>query len=113
LASAGGESADFRVKVWLKRAGAGGPIMNEDLAIRRKRLAYRSRHRGTKELDILVGAFAERHLAGLDAEQLTRFEALLELPEPLLYDWLTGKSRPPPAHDNDVTNLILQFKLKP
>jgi antitoxin CptB len=87
--------------------------MNESLAVRRKRLSYRSRHRGTKELDILVGAFAERHLAGLDAEQLARFEALLELSEPLLYDWLTGKSLPPPEHDHDVTRLLLQFKLKP
>ncbi len=87
--------------------------MNESLEVRSKRLAYRSRHRGTKELDILVGAFAERHVAELDAEQLGRFEALLELPEPLLYDWLTGKSAPPAEHDHDVTRLFLQFKLKP
>lgn len=86
--------------------------MNDSLEVRRKRLAYRSRHRGTKELDILMGAFAERHLAGLDAVQLARFEALLELPEPLLYDWLTGKSRPPAEHDHDVTRLLLQFELK-
>jgi antitoxin CptB len=87
--------------------------MNDSLEVRRKRLIYRSRHRGTKELDILVGAFAEGHLGGLDAVQLGRFEALLELPEPLLYDWLTGKSRPPPEHDSDVMRLLLQFKLKP
>jgi len=87
--------------------------MNDSLAIRRKRLVYRCRHRGTKELDILVGAFAERHVAGLDAEQLGRFEALLELPEPLLYDWLTGGSRLPAAHDHDVSRLLLNFKLKP
>ena len=86
--------------------------MNDSLATRRKRLVYRSRHRGTKELDLLVGSFAERHLGDMDAGQLDRFEALLELPEPLLYDWLTGKSQPPPEHDHDVTRLLLQFKLK-
>lgn len=87
--------------------------MNDDLAIRRKRLVYRSRHRGTKELDILVGAFAERHLAEMDGGQLDRFEALLELPEPLLYDWLLGKSAPPPEYDHDVTRLFLNFKYSP
>ena len=87
--------------------------MNDSLAIRRKRLVYRSRHRGTKELDLLVGAFAERHLAAMDAGQLDRFEALLELPEPLLYDWLLGRSAPPPEFDHDVTKLFLQFKYSP
>lgn len=87
--------------------------MNDSLAIRRKRLVYRSRHRGTKELDLLVGAFAERHLAEMDAGQLDRFEALLELPEPLLYDWLLGRSAPPPEFDHDVTRLFLQFKYSP
>jgi len=87
--------------------------MNDSLAIRRKRLVYRCRHRGTKELDLLVGAFAERHLTELDDAQLDRFEALLELPEPLLYDWLLGKSAPPPAFDHDVTRLFLHFKYSP
>jgi len=87
--------------------------MNDSLAIRRKRLVYRSRHRGTKELDLLVGAFAERHLAEMDAGQLDRFEALLELPEPLLYDWLLGRSAPPPEFDHKVTRLFLQFKYSP
>ena len=87
--------------------------MNDSQAIRRKRLVYRSRHRGTKELDLLVGAFAERHLAEMDAGQLDRFEALLELPEPLLYDWLLGRSAPPPEFDHDVTKLFLQFKYSP
>jgi antitoxin CptB len=85
--------------------------MIESLARRRKRLVYRSRHRGTKELDLLVGAFAERHLSAMDARQLDRFEALLEVPEPLLYDWLVGRSLPPAAFDHDVTRLLLQFKL--
>ncbi len=87
--------------------------MNDSLAIRRKRLDYRSRHRGTKELDLLVGAFAEEHLAEMDAGQLDRFEALLELPEPLLYDWLLGRSEPPSEYDHDVTRLFLNFKYSP
>ncbi len=64
-------------------------------------------------MDLLIGGFAERHLAALDEAQLGRFERLLEVPEPLLYDWLTGGSRPPTEHDHDVARLLLNFKLKP
>jgi len=46
--------------------------------IRRKRLSFRSWHRGTRESDLLLGRFADSHLAGLDDDQLDRYEALLE-----------------------------------
>ena len=86
--------------------------MGETPEIWRKRLAFRSRRRGTKEMDLLVGAFAERHLAELDVAQLERFEALLDLPEPLLYAWLIGRGLPDAAHDNDVLQLLMNFKNK-
>ena len=66
-----------------------------------------------KELDLLIGGFADRHLAAFDAEQLDRFEALLDLPEPLMYGWLMGYDRPPAALDHDVMKLLLNFKYKP
>ena len=49
--------------------------MTEPLDIRRKRLLFRSWHRGTKEADLLMGSFAERHVASFSAEQLDRYEA--------------------------------------
>ncbi len=64
--------------------------MTDSLDTRRKRLAFRARHRGTKEMDLLIGGFAERHIADLGEAQLDRFEALLELPEPLIARWVTG-----------------------
>ena len=87
--------------------------MTDPLEKRRKRLVYRCRHRGTKELDLFIGSFADQHLRSLDEAQLERLEALLEVPEPLLYDWLTGYAAPPPEHDNDVTRMLLDFKLRP
>ena len=87
--------------------------MSDTLDKRRKRLKYRCWHRGTKELDLLVGSFADRYLAALDEAQLDRLESLLEVPEPLLYDWLTGAATPPAEHDQDVMRLLLNFKLKP
>ena len=87
--------------------------MGESLEIRRKRLGFRSRHRGTKELDLLVGAFAARHLAAMSARELHLFEALLDLPEPVVYAWLIGRAAPDPAHDHAVTRLLLNFKYTP
>ncbi len=67
--------------------------MSDPLQARRKRIRYRAWHRGTKELDLLIGSFVDGHLEDLNRAQLDRFEALLELPEPLLYSWLVGNDR--------------------
>ena len=66
-----------------------------------------------KELDLLIGGFADRHLADLNAEQLDRFEALLDVPEPFMYAWLMGQAHPPAEFDHDVMKLLLDFKYSP
>ena len=83
--------------------------MAEDLEIRRKRLLYRSWHRGTKELDLFIGSFADAHLAGLDAGQLDRYEVILDRDENDIYDWLSRRAPVPPELDNDVMAMILDF----
>jgi antitoxin CptB len=75
----------------------------DDLVRRRKRLKYRSWHRGTKEMDLLLGPFADACLDGFDAPLLRAYEALLEHPEPDLYEWILGRA-PPPA---DVRSPVL------
>jgi antitoxin CptB len=84
--------------------------MHDDSETRRKRLLFRAWHRGTRETDLLLGSFAESHLGGFDAAQLDRFETLLELDDPSLFDWIVGRSPPPPEHDSDVMRLLLSFK---
>ena len=84
----------------------------ENLDIRRKRLKYRSQHRGTKELDLLLGRFVAARLDTLDPDQIDRFEALLEQPSPLVYDWVTGQDTPPPELDSDVLRLLRDFVLR-
>lgn len=83
--------------------------MDEPLETRRKRLLYRSRHRGMQELDLLIGRFAEQHLPDFDEDQLARFEALLEVPEPMIYDWLLRRAAPPAHLNHDVLQLLLEF----
>lgn len=62
---------------------------------RRKRLLYRCWHRGTREMDLIVGRFADAYLVDLAEAELGEFERLIDLPDPDLYAALTG-ARPLP-----------------
>ncbi|WP_439814409.1 succinate dehydrogenase assembly factor 2 [Zavarzinia sp. CC-PAN008] len=81
-----------------------------DLAIRRKRLTFRSWHRGFKENDLLLGSFADTHIAQMDEGQLDRYEALLEQPDADIFAWMTGAEAVPAAFDHDVMKLLKDFK---
>ncbi len=83
--------------------------MSETLDKRRKRLRYRCWHRGTKELDLLIGRFADAHVADLSEAQLDRLEELLEVPEPRLYGWIIGRDAPDAEFDHDVMTLLRDF----
>jgi antitoxin CptB len=61
------------------------------LDARRRRLLYRATHRGTYENDIVLGGFVRRHITTLCESELAALEALLELPDNDLADWLTGR----------------------
>jgi antitoxin CptB len=63
---------------------------------RRRRLLFRATHRGTYENDLMIGGFVRDRLATFDPAELDDLEALLELPDPQLADWLTGRQPIPP-----------------
>jgi antitoxin CptB len=69
---------------------------------RRKRLLFRAQRRGFKEVDLIFGAYAQDHLAALDAAALDQFEALLAAPDQVVYAWLRGAEAVPALHDNAV-----------
>ena len=79
----------------------------DDLVRRRKRLKYRSWHRGTKEMDLLLGPFADACLDGFGGAELREYEALLELPEPDLYEWILGRAAPPAAARSSVLDRLI------
>ena len=80
------------------------------IGIRRKKLLFRSWHRGTRELDLIFGTFADAAIETLDAGELDDYERLLNLPDTDLMDWmLTGK--PVPADiDSALIRRILAFR---
>ncbi len=83
--------------------------MIEDDQIRRKRALFRSWHRGAKESDLLLGSFAERHLAEFDTDQLSRYEVLLEQEDADILDWVMRRDDPPAELMSDVMRLLLRF----
>lgn len=77
--------------------------------LRRKRLIYRSQHRGTKEADVLLGRFAGRFGMTLSDFDVAWFEALLDEPDLDLLDWILRRSLIPKHHDHSLMERIQRF----
>jgi antitoxin CptB len=84
----------------------------EDMDIRRKRLIYRSWHRGTREMDLLLGSFADQNVSQLSLAELDMYENLLQENDPDLYNWITGVEKIPANVMNDVFEKLLKHKFK-
>ena len=69
---------------------------------RRRRLLFRANHRGTRENDFLVGGFVAARLAAFTPEEIEALESIMDLPDPALADWLTGRRPIPPEHDTPM-----------
>ena len=77
---------------------------------RQKKLKFRAWHRGTREMDLILGSFADAYVFGFDDQSLDAFEQLLSCPDPDLYDWKCGLSQPDASENTDVMKLYLQHK---
>ncbi|MGK9168077.1 succinate dehydrogenase assembly factor 2 [Inquilinus limosus] len=85
------------------------PFDSDAVAPLRRRLRFRSWHRGTREADLLLGGFADATLDRLDADQLARYSELLENNDPDLWDWVTERAPVPPEADSDVMRLLIDY----
>ena len=65
---------------------------SQQAEITRKRLLWRAMHRGIKEMDLVVGGFAAKRLAGMSTGELALFEMLLEIPDQELLSWVTAQA---------------------
>jgi len=82
----------------------------EDLPIRLRRLRYRAWHRGTREMDLMLGPFADARLEAMDAAELDRFETLLDEADTDLLKWLVGQEPAPADVDRDLLADLLRFR---
>jgi antitoxin CptB len=81
-----------------------------DLDDRRKRLLFRCWHRGTREMDLVLGRFADAEIASLTDDELLQLERLIEVPDPDLYAALTGDALLAGEHANDIFERIKSFR---
>ena len=80
-----------------------------DLDSRRKRILYRAWHRGTKEMDLVLGAYADARIAMLDDAGLDQLEHLMTVTDPNAYKWLSGTRPVPPEWDSPLVRDIRTF----
>ncbi|MFN7225655.1 MAG: succinate dehydrogenase assembly factor 2 [Holosporales bacterium] len=86
--------------------------MSDDLSLLRRRLHYQAGHRGTKELDIVLGRFAEAFLAIMSEAECRMFDALLNEQETQVWQWLT-QQEPVPEQYRQIVELLLQSFISP
>ena len=84
----------------------------EELSMRRRRLRYRAWHRGTKEMDLVLGPFADAHLDGLGTPELDRLEALMDEEDTDLLKWVMGQEPVPAGTDAELLSTIIAYRLK-
>ena len=81
----------------------------DPLDIEHKRLKFRSWHRGTREMDLLLGRFADGSLEDYDAAGLRAYAALLEQPDPDIYDWVSGRGECPEGELRPIVAALTEF----
>jgi len=82
---------------------------SEGLDARRRKLLFRAWRRGVREMDLIVGRFADVHIDKFDDAALDDFERLIEVPNAELYAWVTGNQTVPAKHDTTVLRQLLRF----
>lgn len=86
---------------------------SDGLDDRRRRLLFRSWHRGTRELDLIMGRFADMWIARLDDREIDEYERLVAVPDPEIYAWVTGTTEVPDLYDTTVLRRLRDFHFSP
>ena len=81
---------------------SGISLSSAGLDPRRRRILFRAKRRGVREMDIALGRFADAYLAELGEADLREFERWLDLPDPEILAWLTGEAPVPAAFDTPL-----------
>jgi antitoxin CptB len=70
---------------------------------------FRATHRGTFENDLMIGGFVRAHLTNLTEADLDSLEAVMEMPDTDLADWLTGRVAIPPEEETPMLRRMRDF----
>jgi antitoxin CptB len=89
----------------------GTELSSEGLDEKRRRLLFRAWHRGIKEMDIVMGRFADAHIATFTDDDMDAFEVLLTIPDQQLLAWLLGAEPADPEFDTPMYRRLRDFHL--
>lgn len=84
-------------------------LSSASLNVQRRKLLFRARHRGLRELDVLLGGFADARLADLGAGEVDEFERLLDLPDREVLAWLMGEGATPAGFGSGLLEAVEGF----
>jgi len=85
-------------------------MSREVLDERRRKLKFRAWRRGFREMDLLMGSFADAHLFGLSDDDLSEFERLLSTPDWEVYAWLIGQKPIPSNYESALLSRMMEFR---
>ena len=81
---------------------SGSTLSSAALDERRRRILFRAWRRGLREMDLVMGQFADANLPAMSEAELDEFERLLEIPDPQVLAWITGEEATPPEFDTPL-----------
>ncbi|MFA6267568.1 MAG: succinate dehydrogenase assembly factor 2 [Pseudolabrys sp.] len=88
---------------------SGTQVSSEGLDTRRRKLKFRLWHRGIREMDLVMGGFADAELPGLADDQLAEVESWLDIPDQQMFAWVNGSETPPGALDTPLFRRLRTF----
>jgi antitoxin CptB len=109
----------FGVAAWTASSPAdeepmtGTTRSSEGLDPRRRKLLFRAWHRGMREMDLIMGGFADARVEHLSEDELAEFERLIDVPDRELLAWITGEAAVPSDFDSALLRDLCDFRLAP
>lgn len=88
---------------------SGTILTTADLDAERRRILFRAWHRGTREMDLIMGGFADAHLVGMDEAELAAFVHVCEASDQDLMSWIVGSVPVKPDFDTPMFHRIKAF----
>jgi antitoxin CptB len=88
---------------------SGSTRTSADLDVRRRRILFRAWHRGIREMDLIMGRFADAELGSMSEMDLAEFERLIEVPDQDLFRWITAEAELPENYNTTVFQRLRAF----
>ena len=82
-----------------------------NLDILKKKILYRSKHRGSKEMDLLLSNFVKKYIDLFNETELKELDSLLNVDDDILYKWYLNLDTKTTVPKNDITKKLKKFKL--